>query len=54
MGTVQKFVVGALAVAFVTTLVLPGRQTTSVLGGTERLVTGTLSTSMGTSQGSVG
>lgn len=54
MSTVQKFLMGVVAIAFVTTLVLPGRQTTGVLGGASRLITGSLSTAQGTSTGAVG
>lgn len=54
MSTIQKVAMGVIAVAFVTTLVLQGRQTPAVLGGFSKLATGTLSTAEGTSSGAVG
>lgn len=54
MTTVQKFVVGLIAIGMVTTVLLPNRQTVQALGGVERLTTGSLSTAMGTSSGSLG
>lgn len=54
MSTAQKFLMGIIAVAFVTSLTLPGRQTVPVLGGVTRLITGSVSTAQGTSSGAVG
>lgn len=54
MSTVQKFAMGIIGIAFVTTLVLNGRQTVPVLGGLSKLTTGNVSTAMGTSSGAVG
>lgn len=54
MSTFTKVAMGVIAIAFVTTLVLPGRQTPAVLGGFTRLASGTISTAQGTSQGAVG
>lgn len=54
MTGIQKAIAALLAIGMVTTVILPGRQTPQVLGATERLFTGAESTSMGTSQGSVG
>lgn len=54
MSTVQKWGMGLLGIAFVTTLILPGRQTVPVLGGISKLATGTISTAQGTSSGPVG
>lgn len=54
MGSFQKIAMGVITVAFVTTLVLPGRNTASVLGAASQLTTGTLSTAEGTSSGAVG
>jgi len=54
MSTLQKAVVWTLAIGMATTLILPNRSTVQVLGAGERLATGTLSTAMGTSSGSVG
>ena len=54
MNTVQKFLMGLIGVAFVTTLVLAGRQTPAVLSGFSKLTTGALSTAEGTSSGAVG
>lgn len=45
---------GVIFVAFVTTLVLPGRQTGALFSGATRLATGSLSTAQGTSSGAVG
>lgn len=53
-STFQKAVVLTLMIGMVTTLILPNRTTVSTLGAVERLGTGTLSTAMGTSSGSVG
>lgn len=53
MGTVQKLGILVIGTAFVTTLILPGRQTVPVLGATGKLITGTLSTAQGTSRGAV-
>lgn len=52
--TFQKAVVLTLVVAVITTAILPNRQTVQALGAAERLTTGTLSTAMGTSSGSIG
>jgi hypothetical protein len=54
MSTVQKFLLGVVGIAFVTTLILPGRQTVPVLGAGSRLITGSLSTAQGTSSGAIG
>lgn len=54
MSTFTKVAMGVIAIAFVTTLVLPGRNTPAVLGGLTRLSTGTLSTAQGTSSGAIG
>lgn len=53
MGTVAKWGTLIIGTAFVTTLILPNRQTVPVLGAVGKLTTGTLSTAMGTSQGAV-
>jgi hypothetical protein len=47
MNTLQKVVVGIVAIAFVTTLILPGRQTTQVISATSSGFTGALKTAMG-------
>lgn len=54
MSTVQKWGMGIIAIAFATTLLLPGRQTVPVLGGISKLATGTISTAQGTSSGAIG
>lgn len=54
MGNLTKIAMGVIGVAFVATLVLPGRQTPAVLSGFTKLATGTLSTAQGTSVGAVG
>lgn len=48
MTTVQKFVTGLVAIAMVTTLILPNRQTPAVIGAVRDLTTGALGTAMGT------
>jgi hypothetical protein len=53
-STFQKAVVGVIAIAMLTTVLLPGRQTVAALGGAERLSTGTLSVAEGTASGSLG
>lgn len=53
MGTFQKLGVLVLGTAFVTTLILPGRQTVPVIGALGKLTTGTISTAQGTSHGAV-
>jgi hypothetical protein len=53
-STFQKAVVGVIAIAMLTTVLLPNRQTVSALGGIERLSTGTLSVAEGTASGSLG
>jgi hypothetical protein len=53
-STFQKFVVGVIAIAMLTTVLLPNRQTVAALGAGERLATGTLSVAEGTSAGSLG
>lgn len=54
MSTVQKLGVLVLGIAAVTTLILPGRNTGALFTGASKLVTGTISTAQGTSQGAVG
>jgi len=49
--TAQKLGMAVIAVALVTTLILPGRQTAPVLNAFGQFTTGTLSTAMGTSAG---
>jgi hypothetical protein len=53
-STLQKAVVGIIAIAMVTTLILPNRGTVAALGGLEQLSTGTLSVAEGTASGSLG
>lgn len=47
MATAEKIAMGIVAIAMVTTLLLPGRQTVPVLGAVESLFTGSLKTAMG-------
>lgn len=54
MGNVTKILVITLGVAALATLVLPGRQTGTLLTGLTKLTTGTISTAQGTSTGAVG
>jgi hypothetical protein len=53
VSTVQKAIGGLIAVAMVTTVILPGRQTPAVLQATTQLTTGALSTVEGTSSGAI-
>jgi hypothetical protein len=48
MSGIQKFFVGIVGVALVTTLILPGRQTPAVIDSITGLVRGSLATAMGT------
>ncbi|MBG0819138.1 hypothetical protein [Planomonospora sp. ID82291] len=48
MSTLEKFVGGIIAVAMVTTLILPKRQTPQVIKAGTEFFRGTLSTAMGT------
>lgn len=47
MSTAQKLGMGVIAVAMMTTLVLPGRQTGKVIDAGTRFVTRTLGVAMG-------
>lgn len=51
MPTAQKLGMAVIAVALVTTLILPGRLTVPVLQASQQFASGTLSTAMGTSSG---
>jgi hypothetical protein len=46
VSTVQKFAAGLIAIGVITAMVLPGRQTTSVIGAVTSLITGTESTAI--------
>lgn len=48
MNTIQKVAMGVVGIAMITTLILPGRQTSSVVDAFGRLFTGSLGTAMGT------
>lgn len=48
MTTVQKLGTSVIALAMITTLILPRRQTVPVIGALTKLTTGTLGTAMGT------
>lgn len=50
MNTVQKWGAGLIAVAMVTTMVLPKRQTPAVIGAIDKLIRGSLGTAMGTAK----
>lgn len=50
MTTVQKVALGIVGIAFVTTLVLPKRQTPAVVGAFDKLFRGALGTAMGTAR----
>jgi hypothetical protein len=46
MGTVEKIAMGIVGIAFVTTLILPGRQTPKVIDAVSNLFRGSLATAM--------
>lgn len=46
MGTVAKIAMGIVAIAMVTTLILPGRQSPQVIGAVGNLFKGSLATAM--------
>jgi hypothetical protein len=48
MSTIEKFMMGVVGIALVTTLILPKRQTPQVIGAATGFVRGTLATAMGT------
>lgn len=50
MSVAEKFTGGVLAIAMVTTLILPKRQTVAVITAARKFVTGTLGTAMGTAR----
>lgn len=47
MSTLEKYLSGLVGLALVTTLVLPGRQTASVIGAAGSFVSKTLATASG-------
>jgi hypothetical protein len=50
MPTAQKIAMGVIAIGMATTLLLPGRQTSSVIGAFDKLIRGALGTAMGTAR----
>jgi hypothetical protein len=48
--TIQKFGMGIIGLATLTTAILPGRQTAPVIGALGTFVRGTLGTAMGTAR----
>jgi hypothetical protein len=48
MGTGEKIAMGIVSVAMITTLILPNRQTASVISAVTGLFRGSLATAMGT------
>lgn len=50
MSTLQKVAMGVVGIAFVTTLVLPKRETAKVIGALDKLGRGLLGTAMGTAR----
>lgn len=48
MSIAQKFLMGVVAVAGLTAVLLPGRQTVPVIGALTDFVRGTVATAMGT------
>lgn len=47
MGIIEKVAMGIVGIAFVTTLILPDRQTAKVIGSIQDLFTSGLKTAMG-------
>jgi hypothetical protein len=48
VSVIEKFMMGAVAIALVTTLILPKRQTPQVINAAANFTRGTLATAMGT------
>lgn len=48
MSTIEKFMMGVVGVALITTLILPKRQTPQVIKAATDFTRGTLATAMGT------
>jgi hypothetical protein len=48
MSTIEKFMMGVVGIALITTLVLPKRQTPQVINAAANFTRGTLATAMGT------
>lgn len=46
MSTVEKIAMGIIGIGMVTTMILPGRQTSTVINSFTRLFTGSLATAM--------
>ena len=46
MTTVQKFIGGLVLIGVITALALPGRQSSSVIGASQKLISGTLHTAI--------
>ncbi len=46
----RQVVLGVVAIGFATTLLLPDRQTTKVVGAFDKLIRGALGTAMGTAK----
>lgn len=47
MSTVEKIAMGIVGIAFVTTLILPGRQTPAVFGAVGSVFNGAIKTAQG-------
>jgi hypothetical protein len=45
-GVVQTFVAGLIAIGLATAVLLPDRQTTQVIGATQKLLSGSLDTAI--------
>jgi hypothetical protein len=50
MSTIEKFLLGVVGIAMVTTLILPNRKTPDVIKAGTGFVRGTLGTAMGTAK----
>lgn len=50
MPTAQKLGMGIIAIGMATTLLLPKRQTGTVIGAIDKLIRGALGTAMGTAR----
>lgn len=46
MTTAQKFAAGLILIGVITAATLPGRQTVAVLGGAQKLISGTTHTAI--------
>lgn len=50
MSTIEKFLVGVIGLAMVTTLILPKRQTPAVINAAAKGISGVIGTAMGSTR----